>query len=153
MDKKNQKTIIAELKSGWQRTQADFENYKNKIEQDKKSWAEHGKIEIFERLLPILDNIRLAVAHSPEKSDAEGWINGVKHIASQIDATMQELGIEKIEPEPKSHFNPALHESLGTEDGAGFEEGSIIKVERPGYKINSRIIRPARVFIAAGKKD
>ena len=153
MDKKNPKAIIAELRSGWQRTQADFENYKNKIEQDKKSWAEHGKIEILEQLLPILDNIRLAVAHSPEKSDAEGWINGVKHITSQIDATMQELGIEKIEPEPKSHFDPALHESLGTGDGAGFEEGSIIKVERPGYKINSRIIRPARVFIAGGRKD
>jgi molecular chaperone GrpE len=149
MDKKNQKETIAELKLGWQRTQADFENYKNKVEQDKTSWAERGKIEMLERLLPILDNITLALAHAPKESDAEQWIGGIRHIVSQIDATLQELQIEKIEPQSKSHFDPAIHESLGHEILTGCEEGSITRVERLGYKIGSTLIRPAQVYLCA----
>lgn len=138
---------IEQLKQGWQRTQADFENYKKRIESEKAIWTEGAKIQVFKELLPILQNINLAVEHAPQKSDAGQWIEGIIHISRQIDLQLNDLGIVKIYPEIGSDFDPRIHEATRTDEVANQKSGTIIKVETTGYKMGEKIITPARVVV------
>lgn len=148
MAKSNINKKIEELKAGWLRTQADFDNYQKKTEQDKANWTAASKEEALFEILPILDNLYFAVKHKPAELENNSWVAGLDHISNQIDAKLQEQGIERISPEINEHFNPAFHEALATEEKKGTKSGYIIKLIRPGYKIGERVIRPAQVKVS-----
>lgn len=139
--------IIEEMRLGWQRTQADFDNYRKRTETEKASWVQDGKIAAFESLLPVLDNLTIAVTHM-ENCQNDGWAQGIVHIANQIESTLAELGIEKIAPKPGDQFNPNFEEAVATQKSENFTKGCIISIEVVGYKIGQRLIRPAKVKVS-----
>ena len=139
---------IKELHSGWQRCQADFENYKKRTEQEKAIWVDHIRIEVFNDLLPILENLDLAVLHAPKKSKDQQWIEGIIYITRQIDTKLLELGIEKIIPKAGEIFDPNIHEAVLSKKNPKFKHGQIIKTQNTGYRLGETIIRPAKVVVA-----
>lgn len=153
MIKKSAKSEVEQLRAGWQRTQADFENYRKRIEQEKNSWSNRARLEIFEKLLPLLDNLDLAVKHKPRESSSQEWIDGVVLTVNQIDQVICDLGVEKINPSSKEAFDPRYHEAIAQEVLTGHKEGSITRVQMPGYKIGETVLRPARVIVAKGAQN
>ena len=147
---KNLKSQIEELKLGWQRTQADFENYKKRTEEDKTNWSRSTKVEVLEKILPILDNLSLAAAHTPEKFKDNSWAQGINHILKQIEDSFSELGIEKVSPEPGEKFDHTIHEAISAQESQSIPEDSIIKTEMDGFKIEGVLTRPAKVVISKG---
>lgn len=145
--KKQRDIEIEELKAGWQRTQADFENYKKRMDLERISWADDAKVRVLKNLLPILGNINLAVAHAPKNSAENQWVEGIVHIARQIDMTLEELRIVKISPDLGAEFDPRIHEATRTEELANANSGTIIKTDSAGYMLNGNVISPAKVVV------
>ena len=139
---------ISELESGWKRSQADFENFKKKTEAEKSSWINIARSEALLELLPILDNIYLAISSTPEKLINDSWVTGFSHIIKQVEEKLTELGISRINPLPGQDFDPRYHEAISTIADKSIESGKIIKTERCGYQIEEQVLRPARVIVA-----
>lgn len=141
------KNEINELKQGWQRTQADFENFKKRIEKEKQSWNEEGKLEAFNQIIPVLDNLVAATNHLPESLKQDGWAQGIMFIAKQVQQTLEELGILRISPQIGDKFDPNFHEAVSVEKNDQIDSGCIISVENIGYLMGDKLIRPARVKV------
>jgi len=138
---------IEDLKAGWQRTQADFENYKKRIDQEKTLWREQSKIETFAHLLPLLDNIALATNHLPEKISKDPWVQGIVHISRQINQELEELGIKRIDVKIKDKFDHNIHEAIETRENKSYNDGEIIEIRSDGYLYGQKVIRPAKVVV------
>ena len=140
---------VTELQAGWRRTQADFENYKTRVDREKPLWEDSGKIKVLEEFLPILDNLTLAVAHLPQDRINDHWAQGIVLIANQIDERLSELGIEKIAPRPGETFDHNLHEAVSMVSDKNFKSNSIFELKSAGYRLGERIIRAAKVDVAS----
>jgi len=138
---------IEELKAGWQRTQADFDNYKKRTEQERSIWIEEGKLESFKSLLPILDNLTAATNHIPADKTNDSWSQGIVFIAKQIESSLADLGITRISPQVGEKFDHNTQEAVATEKSDRVDAGCIISVDSLGYKIGEKVIRPARVKV------
>jgi molecular chaperone GrpE len=139
-----------ELRLGWQRAQADFDNYKKRIEKEKLDWLATGKTDALETILPILDNIALATTHLSEERKSDQWIAGIIHISNQIESALADNGISRITPEVGQPFNPHEHEAISSQNSTEIDKDCIIKTQVAGYKIGDKIIRPARVEVSNG---
>jgi molecular chaperone GrpE len=142
--KTNQEEV--DYKNLFQRTLADFENYKRRVETEKSVWTQVAKSDLIEKLLPILDNLVLMIDHKPEDLKDNSWAQGVELVAKQIDESLQDEGIEKIIPRQNEQFNPILHEALSVEENQEVKSGHIVRMQKPGYKIGDKIIRVAQVI-------
>jgi len=149
MKEKEFKKQISEFQTGWQRCQADFDNFKKRTEIEKASWTNQARIEVFNDLLPILENLDLAVIHAPKESKDAQWIEGIVHITRQIDAKLTELGISKIQPQMSEVFDHNSHEALSTEKNPKIKTGHIVRTQRTGYKMGDTVILPAKVVVAS----
>jgi len=145
---KETKKQAEELRAGWQRCQADFENYKKRVEGEKSSWTAQARIEVLEEMLPILENLDLAVLHAPKENKNSQWVEGIIHITRQIDAKLTELDIARINPQPGDIFDHNLHEALSTEKNPKIKSGHIIRTQRTGYQMGDAVILPAKVVVA-----
>lgn len=146
MKNKTQKEI-EELKIGWQRTQADFDNYKKRTERERQKWQEDSKLEVFTKLLPLLDNIFLAQKHVPNAIADDSWVQGILYIGRQIDNELQELQIERVAVKVGDAFDHNLHEAIESRPDKSLKDNQIIEIRNEGYKIGDRLIRPARVVV------
>ncbi|MFH1855036.1 MAG: nucleotide exchange factor GrpE [bacterium] len=137
---------IEELKASWQRCQADFDNYKRRVETEKAIWSDQAKIELMQSLLPILDNLVLMSKHQPAELKENAWVQGVSLIAKQIESALENEGIEKIIPKIGDDFDPNIQEAVSAIENKQIKSGKIVKVQKPGYKIGDKLIRPAHVI-------
>ncbi len=154
-DKKTDKTIeleqkISELKAGWQRTQADFINYKKQAAEEKAKYCRAANADLIYELLPVLDNFALAAKHLPEDLKENNWAQGIKQIERQLEDILASVGLEKIESLDQE-FNPALHEAV-EHKASEKPEDIIIEEILPGFKFDGEVLRPAKVIVSAGKK-
>ena len=121
---------------GWQRTKADFINYKKDEGERKGELVKFAKEDFIQRALPVLDSFNMA-----RKSDS--WNDGIEQIFKQFLSILKKEGVEEINPKGED-FNPNLHEAVEVVDGP---EGKIVEVIQSGYSLNGKIIRPARVKV------
>lgn len=140
---------ISELVSGWQRTQADFLNFKKQTDIERSSLIKNANSNLVYELLPILDNFRLAAKHVPKELESNNWVMGIRQIEKQFEDTLSAIGLEKISSLGE-HFNPMLHEAI---DHVKSEkpEGEIVEEVLSGYKFKDEVIRPSRVKVSAGR--
>jgi len=130
---------------GWQRTQAEFQNYRKRMERDSESTYAAMKAGIIAEILPILDDLDLALRNRP--ADSGPWVSGVELIHRKLGSILESHGVRRIEAEGLP-FDPSLHEAISHEDVEGVESGHVIAVTQNGYLIGERVIRPARVRVA-----
>lgn len=127
---------------GWQREKADFINYKNKEDERLNELVDFTKEQLFDEIIPVLDNFILAEKSIQDKENEN--IKGLLLIKKQLENALENLGFEEIES-LNQEFDPSLHEALEEVDGE--EKGLIIEEIEKGYKLNGKIIRPAKVKI------
>lgn len=149
--KKSQDIKQDDFQKLYLRVSADFENYKKRTESDKKNWTDQAKIDLLSQIIPLLDNLTLMTHHTPEELKENGWVKGVDIIVGQIETTLSDQNIVKIAPEIGSAFDPNNHEAIAVEP-SDLPEESIVRIQKPGYKIGDKIIRAAQVITSSGKK-
>lgn len=145
---------VAELKeeaatnlSGWQRSQADFENYK-KREEAKQAEILAFAVEVtIVKLLPTLDALEQGLRHAPEGVD-EKWLQGIEGTLQKLDKVLEEMGVKKIEAVGKK-FDPNFHEAVREVPATdGQDDGHVVEELQIGYEINGKVIRPSQVVIS-----
>ncbi len=146
--KKDEKDIkIKELQEGWQRCQADFENYRKRTETQKFEMVELAKAEFLAKITPVLDNFRRAFEHA--KDDKDPMFLGVKQIEKQLEDILASEGLTRINTNCK--FDPALHEAISCEANAKVPCDEIIAECESGWQFGDKVIKPAKVRVSKGK--
>jgi len=135
---------LAESVDGWQRSQAEFQNYKKRVERDNEMMRAHMKGEIVKKVLPLLDDLERAMQNRPAD---EPWTNGIELIMRKFQTVFEGEGIQKIEAEGVE-FNPNFHEAISNEPSEEVKSGYVIAVVQNGYMLGERVIRPALVRVA-----
>ena len=147
---------VGELTQDLQRTRADFENYRKRVETEKEQAKESGKNQTIVKLLSIVDSIERAVSHVPEDLKENSWTDGVVKMAKNLDKMLSDLGLTKIQITPgKTPFDPELHNAVQADDTDGDTE-VVAEELMTGYKKDNFVLRPAMVkvtHIHSGKKD
>jgi molecular chaperone GrpE len=134
----------AENLDGWQRTQAEFINYKNRVQRDREMEYASMKGDIIKKVLPVLDDMERALANRPE---GDSWANGMELIVRKFQNTLEAEGVKRIDAAGQP-FDPNFHEAISSEPSAEVESGHVIAVVQNGYMVGERVIRPAMVRVA-----
>jgi molecular chaperone GrpE len=134
----------SEYKDGWARSQAEFQNYKKRIERDNELTYSSMKGDIVKKVLPVLDDLELALQNRPAD---DAWANGIELIVRKLQNMLESEGVKRIEAKGAS-FDPNFHEAITHEPSEEVESGHVIDVVRNGYTLGERVIRPATVRVA-----
>lgn len=145
------KKEIEELKTGWQRTQADFDNYRKRMTDELLKRELNGKLNVILDLIPVFDNFDRAYKHIPDDDRKKDWVIGIIAIEKQFQSILNNMGMEKYHVEGKK-FDPENAEAMMLVE-SDKPEGTIIEELEPGYKMNDKIIRYARVKVSKGKES
>ena len=135
---------VEEYKDGWQRSVADFQNYRRRMETERAEMYQSAVGNIIKRYLPILDDLERALQARPE---GLAWADGIELIYRKLQSILDSEGIKRIEAEGQM-FDPNFHEAIGEEHADGAESGTVIAVVRNGYMLGDKVLRPAMVRVA-----
>jgi molecular chaperone GrpE len=127
------------------RLAADFENYKKRAARERQEYVQLANERLIAELIPILDDLERALAAAEEHQEAQ-LEEGVELVHRSLAALLARHGVRPIETDGK--FDPHVHEALLSQPSEA-EEGSVIDVVQKGYKLGERVVRPARVVVAA----
>lgn len=141
------KAQAAEYLDGWQRSRADFLNYKRRVEREMESAHALAAAAILTRQLVILDDLERALKGRPNLPEIEAWVAGLELIYRKLQALLEAEGVELI-PAKGEMFDPAVHEAVTFEQVDGHRAGEVIDVLEQGYRLGDRVLRPAKVRVA-----
>jgi molecular chaperone GrpE len=131
-----------------QRTQADFANYKKRIDRERESDVEIAQAAIVRSLLPILDDFDRAVSMASTPAE-QSFAEGVTMIHRKLQQWLDAHNVHKVD-QVGEVFDPARHEAVAYEEHPGFAEGQVASVMGAGYVMGERVLRPAQVTVARG---
>ena len=126
------------------RKQAEFENYKKRIERERTEFVQFASSELMRELLGVLDSFDLALRNSG------GDMRGFELIYKQLHDTLTRFGLKAVEAGGQT-FDPNLHQAVATQPTDEVEENTITEEMRRGYLLNGRLLRPAMVTVAVKK--
>jgi molecular chaperone GrpE len=147
-------TENAELKDRLTRRQADFENYRKRMDRERSETYNRVVIDITAKLLPVVDNLKRALEAEASKEASESdefrhFLSGVDLIFKQLNGVLEALGVTAI-ASVGEQFNPHVHEAVVTEATDEYEPDTVIQEIVSGYKLGDKLIRPALVKVAKG---
>jgi molecular chaperone GrpE len=134
-----------------QRLQADFINYKRRVEREREEYANSANKELILKLLPVVDDLERALEALPDEAAGCHWGRGVGLVWRKLMAILEEEGVSEIEAAGKD-FDPWEHEAVFCDESADGEEGKVKSVVRHGYRLGDTVIRPAQVVVSCGKE-
>jgi molecular chaperone GrpE len=132
-----------------QRTQADFINYRRRVEEERAQQAKDANVALLQKLFPILDDFERALGNAPETERQSSWFQGVQLVERNLRGLVAADGVELIDAQPGAEFDPRLHEAVGSVPSQDQPEGRILHVARQGYRRGERVLRPTQVVVAA----
>ena len=138
---------IDELTLDLQRTRADFENYRKRVEQEKEQARESGKSGAILKLLPVIDNIERAIAHAPEELKDNKWAQGVANLVKNLEKSLQSLEVKRIEAKQGTAFDPAFHEAIQFDEDAEGDQEVIAGELQAGYMLGNTVVRHSMVKV------
>lgn len=144
---------IEELTNDLIRTRADFENYRKRVESEKEQAKVVAKSAIISKLLPIIDDIELAISYAPENLKDNPWVKGVNKLSLKLETSLSNLGIKAIDTKNDTIFDPKLHDAISMDDSSEGEEEIILEELRKGYLYNDAVIRPSMVKVGFRNKE
>ena len=130
-----------------QRAQAELVNYKRRSDEERISLSKFSNSRLITKLLPVKEELDLAITHSGKAGAADSWLEGIKLIQRKLLNLLESEGVELIEG-IGDVFNPVEHEALGTDESTEYPAGHIIEVVRSGYRLQDRVIQPAQVIVS-----
>ena len=137
----------ADNRTGWQRTAADFANYKRRTELDREQSLGLANEALLSKLLTIVDDFDRAIANMPAELNGMGWVEGIAAIDRKLRGLLDSEGLTPIEAVGEV-FDPHLHEAVTQETTTNVPEGTVTKELQRGYRIRDRVLRPAMVAVA-----
>jgi molecular chaperone GrpE len=136
-----------EYLDGWQRSRAEFANYKKRVDREQAQAYQMAAGNIIRRYLDVLDDMERALKNRPQEGDGASWANGIELIYRKLLNIVESEGVKPMEAQGQL-FDPNLHEAISSEESDDHESGQIIEVLQQGYLIGDRILRPAVVRVA-----
>jgi molecular chaperone GrpE len=133
-----------------QRVQADFDNYRKRALRDQERLVGHAHERLVRELLPILDDLERAL-EAAERHEEATLVDGVKLVQKSLRAALAKEGLTEIDT--SGRFDPHVHEALLTQPAEDAEPGSVLDVVQRGYRLGDKVVRPARVIVAADHED
>lgn len=134
----------SEFKDNWMRSQAEFQNYRKRVDRDNDLMKAAMKGDIIKKVLPVLDDLERALQNRPA---GDAWASGIELVARKFQTLLDTEGVKKIEAQG-AEFDPNYHEAISHEPSEEVESGRVIEVVQNGYMIGERVIRPALVRVA-----
>ncbi len=146
---------VKELRDSLARRQADFENYRKRMERERSETYNRVVADIAAKLLPVLDNLKRALeteasVEASESDEFRHFLSGVDLIYKQLNGVLDALGVKPVLAEGE-HFDPHLHEAVVTEPTDDYEPDTVIQEIVRGFRIGDKLIRPALVKVAVKK--
>jgi molecular chaperone GrpE len=133
-----------------QRVQADFDNYRKRALRDQERLVGHAHERLVRELLPILDDLERAL-EAAERHEEAKLVVGVELVQKSLRAALAKEGLTEIDT--SGQFDPHVHEALLTQPAQDAEPGSVLDVLQRGYRLGDKVVRPARVIVAADHGD
>ena len=133
----------------WQRAEADFQNYKKRVDQERDENRRFASAALIINTLPILDDLERALMSVDAHLAGLTWLDGIRLIYRKLQLILENAGVSAIEVEGQQ-FDPRYHEAVMHADG---EEGKVLAEVQRGYKLHDRVLRPAMVVVGKGKEE
>ncbi len=137
---------LEDLRQTLLRRQADFDNYRKRIEKERFEDAKRATARLVEGLIPVIDGFEHALAAHRE-AEYENYRKGFELIYKQLLDHLAKLGVERLDPVGKP-FDPHLHQAVDRAETKDLDDGTILQVFQPGYVFHGRVLRPAMVRVA-----
>lgn len=146
---------VKELRDSLARRQADFENYRKRMERERSETYNRVVVDIAAKLLPVLDNLKRALEteasiEASESDEFRHFLSGVDLIYKQLNGVLDAFGVKPVLAEGEQ-FNPHLHEAVVTEPTDDYEPDTVIQEIVRGFRMGDKLIRPALVKVAVKK--
>lgn len=143
----------AEASANWDkflRERADLENVRKRFQKEKEDLLKYGHETLLLEILPAVDNLERALAHSSEESCASAINEGVKLTLSMLISSLKKFGVTPLET-AGTPFNPDFHQAMTQVESDEHEPNSVVQEFQKGYMLNDRLLRPAMVSVAKKK--
>jgi len=135
---------MTESVDGWQRSLADFQNYKRRVERDNEMIKANMKGDLIKKVVPVLDDLERALQNRPAD---DAWANGIELVVRKFQTILDAEGVKRIEAKGAA-FDPTFHEAISHEPSDEVASEHVIDVVQNGYMLGERVIRPALVRVA-----
>jgi len=137
---------LKEANERYQRTMAEFDNFRKRTLKEKASMFENGAKEVLEKLLPVVDNFERALTHVKEEEKELAITQGVEKIYKQMMAAFNELGVEEIDAHHKE-FDPNFHHAVSHEENDAYDDNLVQEVYQKGYLYKESVLRHSMVKV------
>jgi molecular chaperone GrpE len=131
------------------RAVADLDNVRKRAQRDIEAANRYGLEKFAQELLPVWDSLDLAVQNAGKAADLRTLVQGQEATLQLLSKALQKIGVAPINPQGEP-FDPARHEAMMAQESATAEPNSVLQVVQPGYELNGRVLRPARVIVSKG---
>lgn len=138
---------INELTADLQRTRADFENYRKRVEAEKTSARETGVSAAILKLLPVVDTIERAINHMPDDLEDHKWAQGIGALGKNLEKALDGMGLKRIDASEGADFDPDLHEAIQFDEDAEGEKEVVAAELQAGYTLHGRPVRHSMVRV------
>src|SRR3954452_20869253 len=140
----------AENKAAWQRSAADFQNYRRRMDQQREEEAALANEVLLLKLLTIADDFDRAVDHVPPDQQHSPWVEGITAIDRKMRGLLESEGVSAADPAEGKPFDPREHDAIAYEESDDVPDGTVLRELQRGYRIRDRVLRPSLVSVAKG---
>jgi molecular chaperone GrpE len=137
---------VEELTQRYLRSQADFDNYRKRMQKEKEDLLKYASRSLLEKLLPAVDNLERAIESSKQTGNLESLVQGVEMVYRQIMDALKEEGAVPIEAVGKP-FDPYIHQAVAQVESDGQQTGIVVEEYQKGYMLKDKLIRPSMVKV------
>jgi molecular chaperone GrpE len=130
------------------RLKAEWDNYRKRVQRDNEELRLRAAETVVESLLPVMDNMSRAL-EAGDKHEEGQLLAGLTLVAGQLRGTLAGHGLEEIEVEPGTTFDPEYHEAIVAQPSEDYPEGTVTQVLERGYLLHGKLLRPAKVIVAS----
>ncbi|MBW1801912.1 MAG: nucleotide exchange factor GrpE, partial [Deltaproteobacteria bacterium] len=134
------------------RSQAEIENLKKRFRKDKEDWVKYSNETLIKELLPVIDNLEMAISHSQNENSLSALREGIELTLKGLKDAMAKSGLKEVEARGEA-FDPSSHEAVSELEDEKIEAGMVLQELQKGYMLHQRLIRPSMVVVSKGSAD
>ena len=134
------------------RSEAEIENLKKRNQKDREEWVKYANESLIKEILPVMDNLEMAISHSQNENSVQALREGVELTLKGLRDALGKSGLEEVKTEGEP-FDPNYHHAVSAQADESVQSGIILEELQRGYTFNKRLIRPAMVIVSKGSGD
>ena len=139
-------TEVQALNNKYLRLYADFDNYRKRVNKEKEDLARYGNESLLYELLPVIDNLELALRHATGDINS-GLVQGVEVTLKELQRTLEKFGLTRIEA-ARQPFDPSLHHAMSQVEREDMDDKMVVEEFRAGYRYREKVLRPSLVAVS-----